>query len=346
MSLTSMGRGLSTSLLVGIVIVAVVLVVAVLYLVPTLTRPKPAPSPPPTPTPVTTSNTSTTKPTPPPTPPQEVALNNTLALMTGEYTAWYSITVNASLIATAQGMTLSFPVLYLNTTRMEISWSNTTGQFELYFNGLITMNYTRNLFAPPEQMTTYLVFAAYRNGSQVCTATGQPLANQSMGVPLNYTSVLTCNPLPNNTAVLHVFKDVLINSIIGNLTYTGNTTWGGEAAYCFATSQPVTINVTQVLPTLLNTNTTAMNVTGYLVVNITNMCLLENGIVTNLGGTVVLVLQSQNATAMIPVDFTLNLLNYTMSFDNQGFNNLLRNPYIVPSTNTTNTTTTTTVAMN
>ena len=345
-----MGRGVSTGVLVGIVLaIVIVTVVAVLYIVPVL-KPHPRPTPTPAPTPInttttsTTTNSTTTLPPPsPPPPPQEVALNNTLALMTGEYTAWYSIMVNASIIATSQGVTLKFPFLYLNTTRMEVSWSNTTGQYRLYFNGLVTMNYTRNLFAPPEHITTYIVFASYRNGTQVCTITGQPLANQTMGVPLNYTGALSCSPLPSNTTVLHEFKDVVVNNVIGNLTYIGNTTWGGEEAYCFATSQPVTVNVTQVLPTLLGINTTAMNITGLLVVNVTSLCLLESGIATYVQGSATLVLQSQNATAMIPVYFTLNLLNYTMSFDNQGFNNLLRNPYIIP---TSNTSTTTTVTMN
>ena len=300
-----MNRGVSTGVLVGVVMVVAVVIIAAVMLIPRLLRPH-------------TTRLITS-------PLQEIALNNSLALLKSQYTMWGSMKINIAVIITIKGLSLTVPAIYINSSNLEVSWTDIANKPKLYINGPATINYTTSLFTSPETLRSQLVMGIYRNGSQLCAITGQPMAYKLSDIPLNYTGLLTCGSIPNVQAISELATEIMYY-VYGNLTYIGNEVWNGQTTYCFTTRKPVIMQLTQELPTLVGNNVTGIKAT--LTVRINRLCLLENGIATYVKGSAALVVSSPKATSTVIIHITENLIRYTTVFDAQGFNALLSHPYI------------------
>ncbi|WP_460173437.1 hypothetical protein [Vulcanisaeta sp. JCM 14467] len=319
---------MSKGLIIGVVVIVIVVAALAGFLMPGLLRPHVTKSTPPLRTNVTTS-----KPTPPPPPPQEVALNNSLALLKGQYTVWMAMNVSITLNATSSGFYMAMPFAVINSSGIEVSYSNVTG-LKLLISGPATVTVlfpTRNTTQVP------IGLAMFTNTTSLCAAVSPAMARfTNTTVPPGYTSALGCTPMSELSNVT-AYVNYLWNGVIENLTYIGNSTWNGQTTYCFATKEPVVLPLTSQFKSILPANATRNLVNATLSISITNLCLLESGYATSIQGAAVLsftILEPYSNQTLVPaianfnVSFTASLTNYTSAFDSQGFNALLKNPYI------------------
>ena len=318
----------SKGLIIGVVIIVIVVAALAVFLMPRLLRPHVI-----KPTPQLRTNVTTSKSTPPPPPPQEVALNNSLALLKGQYTVWMALNISITLNATSSGFYMTMPFAVINSSSIEVSYSNVTG-LKLLVSGPATVT----VLFPTRNTTQVLIgLAMFTNTTSLCTAVSPAMARlMNTTVPPGYTSALECTPMSKLSNVT-AYVNYLWNGVIGNLTYIGNSTWNGQTTYCFATKEPVVLPLTSQFKSILPANATRNLVNATLSISITDLCLLESGYATLIQGTAVFsatILEPYNNQTLIPVTmginapFTASLINYTSTFDSQGFNALLKNPYI------------------